>query len=127
MKVGAIIFSRMSSRRLPSKALIEINGRTLLGRVIDLTKLIEGVEILYKQRWAEKIPVKEEKDTANFAFASVVSIKKIKKGDIFSKDNLWVKRPGTGEILAENLSKLYGKISQREINKDEFIKLKDYK
>lgn len=93
----------------------------------ECKKLIEGVEILYKQRWGKKIPVKEEKDTANFAFASVVSIKKIKKGDIFSKDNLWVKRPGTGEILAENLSKLYGKISQREINKDEFIKLKDYK
>ena len=34
----------MSSSRLPSKALIEINGRTLLGRVIDLTKLIEGVD-----------------------------------------------------------------------------------
>ena len=44
MKVGAIIFSRMSSKRLPSKALIEINGRSLLGRVIDITKLIEGVD-----------------------------------------------------------------------------------
>jgi sialic acid synthase SpsE len=93
----------------------------------ECKKLLEGVKILYKQRWGKKIPVKEEKDTANFAFASVVSIKKIKKGDIFSKDNLWVKRPGTGEILAENLSQLYGKRSQREINKDEFIKLKDYK
>ena len=34
----------MSSKRLPFKALIKINGRSLLGRVIDNTKLIEGVD-----------------------------------------------------------------------------------
>lgn len=41
--VGAIIFSRFSSSRLPGKALMDINGRTLLGRVIDRAKLINGV------------------------------------------------------------------------------------
>ena len=54
MKVGAIIFSRMSSSRLPSKALIDIHGRSLLGRVIDITKLIEGVDEIIVATSTEK-------------------------------------------------------------------------
>ena len=42
-KLGAIIFSRFDSNRLPGKALLKIEGRSLLGRVIDRTKLIEGI------------------------------------------------------------------------------------
>lgn len=41
MKVGAIIFSRMSSKRLPGKAMIDISGKTLLQRVIERTKKIQ--------------------------------------------------------------------------------------
>ena len=61
MKVGAIIFSRMSSSRLPSKALIEINGRSLLGRVIDITKLIEGVDeiVVATSTKSEDEPIKK--------------------------------------------------------------------
>lgn len=35
MSTGVVIFSRMDSRRLPGKALRDIAGRPLLGRVID--------------------------------------------------------------------------------------------
>lgn len=41
MSSGIIIFARMSSKRLPGKPLIEIEGRTLLGRVIDRCKNIK--------------------------------------------------------------------------------------
>ena len=44
MKVGAIIFSRMDSKRLPGKALVEIEGRSMLGRVIDRAKRIITLE-----------------------------------------------------------------------------------
>ena len=44
MITGAIIFSRYSSSRLPGKALIDISGRCLLGRVIDRTKEIKGID-----------------------------------------------------------------------------------
>lgn len=46
MKTGAIIFSRMSSNRLPGKAMLDINGRCLLGRVIDRANFIEGIDSL---------------------------------------------------------------------------------
>ncbi len=41
--IGAIIFSRFDSSRLYGKALIDIEGRCLLGRVIDRAKLIKGI------------------------------------------------------------------------------------
>ena len=40
IKTGGIIFSRMSSTRLPGKAMIPINGVSLLERVINRSKLI---------------------------------------------------------------------------------------
>ena len=40
-RTGAIIFSRMGSRRLPGKALLKIGGVTLIQRVINLTKMID--------------------------------------------------------------------------------------
>jgi len=44
MSSGVIIFSRMGSKRLPGKALIDISGRSLLGRVIDKSRQINGVD-----------------------------------------------------------------------------------
>ena len=37
----------------------------------------------------------------DFAFATVVTIAPIKAGETLTKQNLWVKRPGTGSIPAE--------------------------
>ena len=93
----------------------------------DCIDLLKGIEILYEQRGGEKKPVKEEIETAKFAFASVVSTKKINKGEILSEKNLWVKRPGTGEIKAEELKFLYGKIAIKKIGEDEFLKKIDFK
>lgn len=42
MNIGVVIFSRMDSSRLPGKALIDISGRPLLGRVIDRSKKVKG-------------------------------------------------------------------------------------
>ena len=93
----------------------------------ECKELIDGVKILFEQRGGKKIPVTEEIHTANFAFASVVSIKNIQKGDILSKENIWVKRPGTGEIKAKDLESLFGKIASKNISEDEFIKTTDFK
>ena len=39
--IGAIIFSRFDSSRFPGKALVDIGGRSLLGRVIDRARLAQ--------------------------------------------------------------------------------------
>ena len=42
MRVGVLIFSRYDSSRLPGKALLNLDGRELLGRVIDLSKKLRN-------------------------------------------------------------------------------------
>lgn len=90
-------------------------------------ELIEGVKILKQQRGGKKGAAKEEQVTIDFAFASVCSTKSIKKGEKFTEENLWVKRPGTGEILAEHYESLLGKISANNIEINTQIKWNDIK
>jgi sialic acid synthase SpsE len=66
-----------------------------------------------------------EKKTARFAFSSVVSIKNIKAGELLTKKNIWVKRPGTGYFQANDYYKILGKKVKRFISKDNFIKKND--
>ena len=80
--------------------------------------LIIGSSEIALMRGGEKKATKEEKVTIDFAFATVVTIKKIKKGEVFTKDNIWVKRPGTGEILAEEFSKILGKKASTDLKND---------
>lgn len=89
-------------------------------------ELIEGSRILALQRGGEKKPLKEEKVTIDFAFASVVSISPIRVGDTLSKENIWVKRPGTGEILAEHFDSILGKKAVRDIPSDSHLSWSDF-
>ena len=87
--------------------------------------LIVSSNEIWQMRGGTKEPAKEEQVTIDFAFATVCTIKPIKKGERFTADNIWVKRPGTGEILAERFNKLLGKIALRDIDNDEQLRLKD--
>lgn len=60
----------------------------------------------------------EEKVTIDFAFATVVTIKNIKKGEKFTKENIWVKRPGKGGIAAERYESILGKHAEEDIPAD---------
>ena len=81
-------------------------------------ELIDGSKIIAMQRGGQKGPAEEEQVTIDFAFATICSIKPIKKGEIFSKENIWVKRPGKGGILAEEYNKVLGKVSAKDIESD---------
>ena len=83
-----------------------------------------SMEIFYSNGKNKKIS-KIEKKTAKFAFSSVVSIKDIYPGQIFSKKNIWVKRPGTGHFKASSYYKLLGKKAKKLILKNNFIKKND--
>lgn len=80
--------------------------------------LIEGSKIIALQRGGSKGPASEEQVTIDFAFATVCSIKPIAKGELFTKENIWVKRPGKGGILAEAYNEILGKTAQKNINTD---------
>ena len=66
--------------------------------------------------------LQNERPTIKFAYASVVSTEDIKKGEIFTNKNIWVKRPGIGFFKGEDLKKLLGKKANQNIKKNIFIK-----
>jgi len=90
-----------------------------------LKELINGSIELSKMRGGKKEAAKEEQVTIDFAFATVVSIANIKKGEIFTKENIWVKRPGTGEITAESYQSILGKTSLVDIQYNKHVKWSD--
>jgi len=92
---------------------------------LALSQLIDGSIELAKMRGGKKESAKEEQVTMDFAFATVVTIKSIKKGEKFSKDNLWVKRPGTGEIKAEDYNNILGKKALFNLKNDMHLRLCD--
>lgn len=92
---------------------------------VSLKELIDGSRILKQERGGEKSFVKEEQPTIDFAYASVVAVKEIKAGEILTEENIWVKRPGTGEILAEHFESLLGKKAKVAIQNDVHLKWND--
>lgn len=82
-------------------------------------ELIKNSNEIWQMRGGTKGPAKEEQVTIDFAFATVCAIAPIKKGEVFTKENIWVKRPGTGQILAEQFNDLLGKRARRNIENDE--------
>jgi sialic acid synthase SpsE len=81
----------------------------------ELKDLVEGSKAIWLARGGSKNVLAEEKPVIDFAYATVVSIRPIKKGEAFGLGNLWVKRPGTGKILADKLEALFGLTAKRDI------------
>jgi len=89
-------------------------------------ELIVASNEIWQMRGGTKEPAQEEQVTIDFAFATVCTIANIKKGEVFSKENIWVKRPGTGQILAEHFNDLLGKRASRYIENDEQLGFTDF-
>lgn len=81
----------------------------------ELHQLVEGTRAIHQALGGSKTILAEEQPTIDFAYACVVSIKPISRGETFSRDNLWVKRPGTGEIKAVDFESVLGKVATRDI------------
>ena len=69
----------------------------------ELRDLIAGTRAIHAALGGRKDILAEEQPTIDFAYACVVAIRDIAAGERFTVDNVWVKRPGTGEIRAERL------------------------
>ena len=88
-------------------------------------ELIRHSRTLHSELGGTKGPAKEEQVTIDFAFATVVTIAPVMAGEPFTMQNLWVKRPGTGEILAERFESILGKKATRDIPADTHLTAQD--
>ena len=84
----------------------------------ELKDLIVGSKAIFNSLNGKKNILDGEKETAKFAYASIVTTNDIEKGDYFSTDNIWVKRPGTGQIKAEFFDDILNKKSSKNIKKN---------
>jgi N-acetylneuraminate synthase len=89
-------------------------------------ELIQQSRTLHAELGGTKGPAKEEQVTIDFAFATVVTIAPVKAGEAFTMQNLWVKRPGTGEILAERFESILGKTATRDLPADTHLTPRDF-
>jgi N-acetylneuraminate synthase len=87
----------------------------------ELKDLIEGSRAVWQARGGRKDILPEEQPVIDFAYATVVSIAPIKAGDKFTRDNIWVKRPGTGPLKADRFEDVIGKRATRDIAAERHI------
>lgn len=87
----------------------------------ELESLLQAADEIPQMRGGSKRAIDAEQVTIDFAFASVVSIRDIKVGDELTESNLWVKRPGVGEIRAEDYDIVLGKRAVRDIPADTLL------
>ncbi len=84
----------------------------------ELTNLVNSSKEIWKARGGKKDILDDEKPVIDFAYACVVANKNINKGEILSLDNIWVKRPGTGEIFAKDFENVLGKVATIDISEN---------
>lgn len=91
----------------------------------ELRELVAGSRAIFSALGGKKEILVEEKGIIDFAYACVVTIRDIKAGEQFGPDNIWVKRPGTGDIKAAEYETLFGKTVVRDLPADVQVKRSD--
>lgn len=79
---------------------------------VELRDLVAGSRAIFEALGGDKGILPEEQPTIDFAYACVVSTRAIAEGEEFTSGNIWVKRPGTGQIKARHFDELIGRRSR---------------
>lgn len=89
----------------------------------ELKAMVEAIRNIEKAMGdGVKQVTESEKNNLTVARKSIVALKAIKKGDIFTEENITTKRPGTG-ISPMKWRDVLGKTADRDYREDDLIKL----
>jgi sialic acid synthase SpsE len=88
----------------------------------ELQELIRGSKAIHQSLGGGKTILPEEQPTIDFAYACVVTTREIHAGEELTADNIWVKRPGTGEIKAAHYDRLLGRKLKEDIPRNTQVK-----
>ena len=80
--------------------------------------MVKGSRAIWQARGGGKTILAEEQPVIDFAYATVVTIRPVAKGETLSRENIWVKRPGTGPIKAKDYDSLLGRTAARSLPAD---------
>jgi N-acetylneuraminate synthase len=81
----------------------------------ELADLVKGSRAVFEATGGAKTILTEEQPTIDFAYACVVTTRAIAAGEALTGDNIWVKRPGTGEIKAKDFERVLGRLAARPL------------
>lgn len=81
----------------------------------EFARLVEGSRLIHAARGGTKAILAEEQPTIDFAYACVVTTTPVAEGELLTTENVWVKRPGTGEIKAKDFDAVLGRKVARSL------------
>ncbi len=93
----------------------------------ELRELIEGTKAIHSALGGAKSILPEEQKTIDFAYACVVTTRDIRAGEELTVENIWVKRPGTGEIKARHYTELLGRTVKSDLPRNSQVKWSNLK
>ena len=89
----------------------------------ELKAMVDGIRNIEKALGASvKKPSEIEMKNRLVARKSIVALKNIKTGELFTEDNLTTKRPGSG-ISPMKWNEVIGKTAKRDFMEDELIEI----
>jgi len=91
----------------------------------ELRELIEGSKAIHAALGGAKTILPDEQKTIDFAYACVVTTREIRAGEELTPDNVWVKRPGTGEIKARHYQEVLGRKAKAALPRNAQVKWSD--
>lgn len=91
----------------------------------ELRLLIDRSVEIYTAAKNPKHRTDAEKDVYLFARGSIVADRDLSKGHKLTEQDIWARRPGTGEIPAYDFDKVIGKSLERDVSRNEQLKWSD--
>ena len=89
----------------------------------ELNKMVDSIRNIEKALGSGKKTVTDsERKNIEIARKSIVANCNIKKGEVFTENNITTKRPGSG-ISPMRWNEVMGKIAKKDFNEDELIEL----
>jgi sialic acid synthase SpsE len=88
----------------------------------ELSQLVQGSGAIHAALGGSKRVLPEEQPTIDFAYACVVTTKDVAAGEQLTEQNIWVKRPGTGEIKAQHYPEVLGKRVKQDLPRDSQVR-----
>ena len=92
----------------------------------EVKEIVRLMELSYQMRGTgkEKACTKSEERARLYARRSIVTLKEVKEGEIFTKENIGCKRPGTG-ISPARFNEILGKTSKNSLEEDILLSKED--
>tara|TARA_X000000950_G_scaffold171985_1_gene209507 strand:+ start:7312 stop:8355 length:1044 start_codon:yes stop_codon:yes gene_type:complete len=87
----------------------------------ELADMIKNIKNLYFALGDKKKINPREKQIRKWAFRSIISLRRIKKGEKITKSMIWSKRPGTG-IPSKKMNEIIGREAKSDIPQNSLIK-----